>query len=28
MADGLKLPADVLIRPYRLRRTDEESVAA
>lgn len=28
LAEGLKLPAEVLIRPYRLRRTDEELVAA
>lgn len=28
LADGLELPAEVLIRPYPLRRTDEELVAA
>lgn len=28
LADGLKLPAEVLIRPYRLRQADEELLAA
>ena len=28
LADGLQLPAEVLIRPYRLRQADEETVAA
>ena len=28
LAEGLKLPAEVLIRPYRLRQADEELVAA
>ena len=28
LADGLRLPADVLIKPYVLRRKDEEHVAA
>jgi HTH-type transcriptional regulator/antitoxin HigA len=28
LADGLQLPADVLIRPYPLRQTDAELVAA
>jgi HTH-type transcriptional regulator/antitoxin HigA len=28
LAEGLKLPAEVLIRPYPLRRADEERVAA
>lgn len=27
LADGLNLPADVLIRPYRLHQTNEELVA-
>lgn len=28
LTEGLKLPAEVLIRPYRLRQADEELVAA
>ena len=28
LADGLSLPADVLIKPYLLRRKDEDRVAA
>lgn len=28
LSEGLKLPAEVLIRPYRLRQTDEERKAA
>jgi len=28
LADGLNLPADVLIKPYLLRRKDEDHVAA
>ena len=28
LADGLNLPAGVLIKPYRLRRKDEDHVAA
>lgn len=28
LAEGLKLPAEVLIRPYQLRQADEELVAA
>ena len=28
LADGLSLPADVLIKPYLLRRKDEDHVAA
>ena len=28
LADGLNLPAGVLIKPYRLRRKDEDYVAA
>lgn len=28
LAEGLKLPAEVLIRPYRLRQANEELVAA
>jgi len=28
LADGLSLPADVLIRPYPLRRKDEDRVVA
>ncbi|OWT58470.1 helix-turn-helix domain-containing protein [Candidimonas nitroreducens] len=28
LAEGLRLPAEVLIRPYRLRRPAEESAAA
>ncbi|MBD8872274.1 helix-turn-helix domain-containing protein [Rhodanobacter sp. DHB23] len=28
LSDGLKLPAEVLIRPYRLRQADDERVAA
>jgi HTH-type transcriptional regulator/antitoxin HigA len=28
LAESLKLPAEVLIRPYRLRRADEERVVA
>jgi hypothetical protein len=28
LAEGLKLPAEVLIRPYRLRQAAEELVTA
>jgi hypothetical protein len=28
LAEGLRLPVEVLIRPYRLRRNDKELAAA